>query len=232
MLDKLKKFKKHGILGLLAIVSFIISFVIMGKLSPPPVVEVAEVVEEIDPDRFDIEKELLGTLASMESADLKPKEQQLDDLIREVRDKLKQLQRREKLIQDDLERLNMARSNLKRESRKIQDLRIELVSDITSLKTEKKGLTKWRTLIKVGEKQNLIAIAKMWTKMDPAKAAKIIQQMFKSKQDEQAAKIIYHLKEKALAAIMDEIKDPGMANEIINKRLRVLQDDTAESGKS
>ncbi len=219
------KLIKIGVLVVLAVVSFGVSFIISGKMKPQATEQTATETNQAEPERFDMEKELLGGLAAMETADLNPKEKQLDELIRDVRAKLKQIERQERDLAEREERLNMATENLKKQSEDIGKLRIELLAAITPLKAAKEDLLRFRALIKTEEVANLQSAAKMYAQMEPANAARIILEMYNSKQEQQAAKIIHFLPENTWAEIMNEIKDSGKAAEIINRQLQVITKD-------
>ena len=165
------KLIKIGVLVLLAGASFGISFVITGSMAPA---ERSVQEAHADPDRLDLEKGLLDGLASMQTDELNPAEKQLDELIRDVRARLQQLDRRERSLNEREKRLAMATDRLKKQSENLEKLRVELLSAITPLKTAKADLLKMRTIIKAQEVENLKSAAKMYTKMDPANAAKVI----------------------------------------------------------
>ncbi len=219
------KLIKIGVLVLLAGASFGISFVISGSMAPTATEQSAQDAALADPDRLDLEKGLLDGLASMQTDGLNPAEKQLDELIRDVRARLQQLDRRERSLNEREKRLAMATEHLKKQSENLEKLRVELLSAITPLKTAKEDLLKLRTIIKDQEVENLKSAAKMYTKMDPANAAKVILAMYNSKQADQAAKIIHFMPEKSWAAIMDEIKESGRAAEIIDRQLQVIKND-------
>lgn len=224
------KIVKIGLLVVLAVVSFGVSFIISGKLKPAPTEQVAE-KKKIDTDSFDLEKELLGGLASVGETNMNPKERQLDELIREVRAKLKKLDRRQRDIIEREKRLGMATEHLKKQSEEIGNLQIELNTAVNPLKEAKRDLERFKTQIKAQEVLKLQSVAKMYGTMKAAKAAKILLKMCDAKLGQQAAKIIHFLPEKKWAKIMDQIKESGKAVEIINRQLQVIQI-TNEDGKS
>jgi hypothetical protein len=167
---------------------------------------------------------VLDSLATANSADLKPREQLLDDLIKEVRVKMNDLDRRQRDLDERENRLQLSADQLKRKAQELEQLRIELVSAMTPLKAERAQLMKYRTLIESQEVENLQNTAKMWSKMDPAAAARLIIEMFQTRKGDDATKIIYYLDEKSWAAIMDEIRETGTGVEIIQRQIRVVSE--------
>ena len=219
------KIIKIGVLVILAGVSFGISFVITGHMAPATGQQQGSKTAGANPERLDLEKGLLEGLAAMPSDSLNPAEKQLDELIRDVRARLQQLDRRKRSLDEREKRLAMAAEHLKKQGEHLEKLRLELLSAITPLKTAKEELLRTRTIVRSQEVANLKNAARMYAKMDPANAAKIILAMYSSKQASQAAKIIHFMSEKSWAAIMDEIKESPRAAEIITGQLKVIKND-------
>ncbi|MCD4823834.1 MAG: hypothetical protein K8S55_04455 [Phycisphaerae bacterium] len=180
--------------------------------------------KEVDPTAATVETKLLNGMAAASSTQMRPKETQLDELIRELRARTQQLDRRKRDLDERERRLAMASDQLQRQSEDLEKLRIDLVAAMTPLKNARKQLLKGHVMIKAQEVRNLQNTAKMYAKMDPANAARILLEMIKNRQADSATKIIRFLPEKSWAAIMDEFKEMGPAMEIIQKQLKVIQE--------
>jgi chromosome segregation ATPase len=170
---------------------------------------------------------LLNSLAAAEGRRLQPEEQELNQLIKDVRVRLQQVERQERELQERESRMAMAAAQLSRQAEDLEKLRVELAAAYTPLKESRGELMKTRTMIRNQEILNVQNTAKMWAKMDPANCARLVVEMFGNDQAEAATKIIHFLPEKSWAAIMDEIQDIGPAVDVIIRQLRVVRETRA-----
>lgn len=218
------KILTFGTFGLVAIASFAVSYFVTNRLTAPPPQSLllsapAEKIP-VDPDAL-----LLNSMAAAMGTELTPKEQQLDDLIREVRAKMKELQRRERRLTEREKRLQVVSDQLRSQIKTLNDLKVELAATIGPLRAERQKMLRFRALITTQEQANLEAAAKMWEKMEPANAARLIVEMWKTNQAPAATKIFRLLSEKSKAAVMDELKGEPLGPEIIRQQLLVVRDD-------
>lgn len=215
-----------GSLGVLAIVSFTVSFLVTRHFTAPPPEGVLLATEAeaipVDPDAL-----LLNSMAQATGEKMTPKERQLDDLIREVRAKLKELERRERRLNEREKRLATASDQLKSQIRRLSDLKVELATAIGPLRSARQDIRRYRVLITSQEVANIAAAAKMWEKMEPANAARLMIEMWNTKQGQAATKIFHMLSDKSKAAVMDELKSEPLAPEIIRQQLRVIRENPA-----
>ncbi|MBN1943969.1 MAG: hypothetical protein JW849_11810 [Phycisphaerae bacterium] len=219
------KIMKYGVFGLLGVVGFVASFLVTNHFtaSPPQGMLLSTDAEAIpiDPDAL-----LLNSMASATGNAMSPKEQQLDELIQEVRAKIKDLERRERRLVEREKRLDVVSDQLKAQIKKLSDLKVELATAIGPLRAERQKMLRFRALIASQETENVEAAAKMWEKMDAANAARLVVEMWKTNQQQAATKIFYMLSEKAKAAIMNEMKEEKtLGPEIIRQQLLVVRDD-------
>jgi hypothetical protein len=218
------KIIKFGVLGVLAVVSFLASLLVTQHFTAPSPEGMLLATEEekipVDPDAL-----LLNSMAQATGDKMTPKERQLDELIREVRAKLKELERRERRLNEREKRLATASDQLKAQIRKLSDLKVELASAIGPLRAARQKMLRFRVLITSQEMANVEAAAKMWEKMEPANAARLMVEMWQTRQGQTATKIFHRLSDKSKAAVMDELKGERLGPEIIRQQLLVVRDD-------
>lgn len=218
------KIIKFGILGVLAIVSFAVSYLVTNHATTPAPQGLRLATQDneipVDPDAL-----LLNGMAQATSAQMSPKERQLDDLIREVRAKIKELERRERQLNEREKRLSMSSDQLNAQVKKLNDLKVELATAIGPLRAARQKMLRFRALITSQEVANVEAAAKMWEKMEPSNAARLVTEMWKTRQGQAATKIFRMLSDKSKAAIMDELKDEPLGPEILRQQLLVIRDD-------
>jgi septal ring factor EnvC (AmiA/AmiB activator) len=201
------------------LVSFAASFLLTQKM-----VLTEEQEEPLAEEGPTADQTLLNSLAAAEGRRLQPGEQELSQLVKDVRLRLQQLERRQRELDDRERRLAMAADQLQRQAEDLEKLRVELAAAYTPLKESRAKLMKERTLIRNQELLNVQNTAKMWAKMDPANCARLVVEMFQNNQAEAATKIIHFLPEKNWAAIMDEIQELGPAVDVIIRQLRVVKE--------
>jgi len=215
---------KFGVLGVLAIVSFMVSFLVTKHFAAPPpeglLLSTQEEKIPVDPDAL-----LLNSMAQATGNQMTPKERQLDELIREVRAKIKELERRERRLSEREKRLATASDQLKSQIQKLTDLKVELATAIGPLRAARQDMRRYRVLITSQEVANIEAAAKMWEKMEPANAARLMVEMWQTKQGQAATKIFHTLSDKSKAAVMDELKGERLGPEIIRQQLLVIRED-------
>ena len=104
-------------------------------------------------------------------------EQQLKELILEVREKIQEYDRKLQDLEKEKERMQTAQQTLKKDIDTLNNLRVDLAASVASLKSERDALLKARTEIEQVEKTNLMAIASAYDKMDAARAGEILKSM-------------------------------------------------------
>ncbi len=140
---------------------------------------------------------------------------QLKDLIFEIQEKIEQYN--SKLIELDLreQRVQLTEEMLKEDIEKLDNLRIELVTVVSSIKGERDKLLKSRVEIAETEKNNLISIAAAYDKMESASASKILTNISKSPGDsaDDAVKILHYMTERTKAKLLAELatSEPKLA---------------------
>lgn len=164
-------------------------------------------------------------------------EQQLKNLIQEVREKMRQYDNRLQTLTVEERRLQMAQDMLKEDINNLNNLRVELASTVANLKSERDKLLKSRLEIDQAEKVNLASIAATYDKMDAGSAGKILANMCaagqtKSGQSSQAeglyddaVKILHYMTERTKAKVLAEMatSEPTLAAILCNRLKQVSE---------
>jgi len=142
-------------------------------------------------------------------------EKQLKSLIYEVREKIREYDEKLKQLKGREQRLLATQQTIQQSLEELNNLRMELTSTIAKLKVERDKLEKRRIEISQAEKDNLLAIAATYDKMDPTSASKILANMSQGQGGgvEDAVKILYFMSERSRAKLLAEMAgtDPQVA---------------------
>jgi hypothetical protein len=169
-------------------------------------------------------------------------EQQLKNLILDVRGKIQEYNNKLQAIGVQERRLQMAQDMLKEDIESLNNLRIELASAIASLKSERDRLLKSRLEIDQTEKTNLVSIAATYDKMDVSGASKILANMCATQDTskmqaieagnvtgsfDDAVKILHYMSERTKAKLLAELatSEPALAAALC-KRLKQIVEGT------
>ena len=162
-------------------------------------------------------------------------EQQLKELILEVREKIQQYDRKLQDLEKEKERMQIAQRALKKDIDTLNTLRVDLAASVASLKSERDALLKARTEIEQAEKTSLMAIAAAYDKMDPARAGEILKTMAQGRiQDgvpakkvnaDDAVKILHFMQERTKAKVLAELAgtDPSLAATLSQRLKQVTE---------
>ncbi|MEA3224310.1 MAG: hypothetical protein U9Q07_00030 [Planctomycetota bacterium] len=167
-------------------------------------------------------------------------EQQLKNLVLEVREKMQEYNDRLQAIAMRERRLEMAQNVLKEDIENLDNLRIEVASTITNLKSERDALLKSRLEIDGKEKNNLITIAATYDKMSVAGAGKIMISMCKPGDSEpsespnvgrksdsydDAVKILHYMTERTKAKLLAELatSEPALAAGLCQRLKQIVE---------
>ena len=169
-------------------------------------------------------------------------EQQLKNLVLEVRQKMKEYNDRLQALGVRERRLQLTQDMLKKDIENLNTLRIELASTIANLKTERDKLEKSKLEIDQTEKTNLVTIAATYDKMDVTGASKIITNMCAAQDTSEiqaieagrtaasfddAVKILHYMTERTKAKLLAEVanSEPDLAAALC-KRLKQIVEGT------
>jgi len=161
-------------------------------------------------------------------------EKQLQELIYEVREKVRQYDGKLQELQQREQRLQMAQEMLKKDIESLNNLRIELARMVVSLKDERNKLLASRIKVSQAEKVNLTTIAATYDKMDASSASKILANMCANQMKkgqgaggggsfEDAVKILHYMTERTKAKLLAELvtSEPELAA-VLCQRLKTI----------
>jgi len=137
-------------------------------------------------------------------------EKQLKDLIYEVREKINEYDFKLKELELREKNLQTAKDTLKRDIDELDNLRIELTSTVSAIKTEQDKLQNTMIQINTVEENNLKSIAASYDKMDAAQAGKILANMNQTSKNgsaDDAIKILYYMSERTKAKVLATIAE-------------------------
>jgi len=143
-------------------------------------------------------------------------EQQLKNLIQDIRKKMREYDDRLQVLAVREQRLQVAHDVLKEDINNLNNLRVELASTVANFKSERDKLLKSRLEIDQAEKTNLASIAATYDKMDASSAGKILANMCAAGADEtqsgknngnldDAVKILHYMTERTKAKVLAEL---------------------------
>jgi hypothetical protein len=167
-------------------------------------------------------------------------EQQLKNLVLDVRQKMQEYNDRLQALGVRERRLRLTQDMLKKDIEDLNTLRIELASTVANLKSEREKLLKSKLEIDQIEKTNFVSIAATYDKMDVTGATKIIKTMC-TMQDtseiksieagntigsfDDAVKILYYMTERPKAQLLAELADsqPDLAAALCNRLKQIVE---------
>lgn len=163
-------------------------------------------------------------------------QQQLNDLIYEVREKIQEYNRKLQDLEKEKERLQSAQQTLKKDIDTLNTLRVDLAAGVANLKNERDTLLKARVQVEQVEKTNLLAIAAAYDKMDAAGASQILTNMSLGSSRgaaggtpttniDDAVKILHFMQERTKAKVLAEIatSQPALAAALSLKLKQVTE---------
>ncbi len=150
-------------------------------------------------------------------------QQALQALIREVRGKLRECEGREKELQEEQRRLGIARQDLEKQTAELENLRVELATQVSQLKQARDTLDRSRVALRRDEEVNLKRTAAIYDKMAADAASRIFESMCKNSQEIDAVKILHYMTERAVAKVLAEMSDKEQAARLSDmmKRVRI-----------
>lgn len=152
-------------------------------------------------------------------------EKQLQSLIYDIREKMKEYEYKQKQLDKREERLNMASAALQEDIQRLNELRAQLTTTLASIKQQEQNLQKSLLEIDDIEKTNMQRIAERYDKMDTVQASKIMINMVDNKQIDDVALILNFMSERSSAKLLGEIgtKNPDIAT-ALNAKLAHIKE--------
>ena len=231
----------------LGLISFAGAFAVAFFLMPPQVgpsdeqQQQAGTVEEVEPD---IQQLTMKTNKFIDTASVSTAksmtEQQLKNLIHDLRKKMQDYDIKLQALKVEEQRLQTAKDVLREDLEKLHSLQIELASITANLKNERAELLKTRIEIDKSEQTNLVSLAATYDKMDATSASKIMTNMClpdesKAGQEKQfegisgsfddAVKILYYMTERTKAKLLAELatSEPQLAAALSQKLKQITE---------
>lgn len=162
-------------------------------------------------------------------------EEQLKELILQVRERIQEYDRKLRDLEKERERLQIAQQTLKKDIETLSNLRVDLAASVADVKNERDLLLKARVEVAAAEKANLVAIAAAYDKMDPAGASQILTNMAtglarnngasSATNMDDAVKILFFMQERTKAKVLAEIanQEPSLAA-LLSQKLKQVQE--------
>ena len=167
-------------------------------------------------------------------------EQQLRNLIQDVREKMQEYNDRLQALGIRERRLQVAQDVLKEDIANLENLRIELTSTIANLKSERDKLEKSRLEIGQTEKSNLVLLAASYDKMNVTGASKIITNLCAAQDTrkiqaigagrttgsfDDAVKILHYMTERTKANLLAELanSEPDLAAALCQRLKQIAE---------
>jgi hypothetical protein len=167
-------------------------------------------------------------------------EQQLKNLVQDIREKMREYNNRLQGITVRERRLQVAQDVLKKDIENLDNLQIELASTIAKLKSERDELLKSRLEIDRTEKANLVSIAATYDKMDVMGAGKILTNMCATGSPDEmqgveagkagssyddAVKILHYMTERTKAKLLAELatSEPALAAGLCQRLKQIVE---------
>jgi flagellar motility protein MotE (MotC chaperone) len=161
-------------------------------------------------------------------------EEQLKELILQVRDRIQEYDRKLAELEKEKERLQIAQQTLKKDIETLNNLRVDLAASVADVKNERDQLLKARVAVAAAEKANLVAIAAAYDKMDPVGAGQILTNMATGTARnnssavanlDDAVKILFFMQDRTKAKVLAEIanQEPALAA-LLSQKLKQVQE--------
>ena len=161
-------------------------------------------------------------------------EQQLKNLVQELRNKMKDYDKKLENLKIREQRLQLTQDILKQDIEKLNNLQIELATITANIKSERDKLLKSQIEIEQTETNNLASIAATYDKMDSSSASIIISNMCATLQSgtdstvnsfDDAVKILYYMSDRTKAKLLAELATtkPDMAANLSRKLKQISE---------
>ncbi len=154
-------------------------------------------------------------------------ERELQNLIYDVREKIRQNQQREKELAKEAERIELARQGLQEDVERLNEIGATLDMKLLRLKEKEDQLQQMIIDIEKAERTNIERLAATYDKMDPSQSGKIMMNMAANNQMADVVKILYYMNERNAARVLGEIgsTQPDVAAALSLQLKRVRQGD-------
>jgi hypothetical protein len=176
----------------------------------------------------------VGTVSDREKQAMT--ENQLKDLVFEVRGKIQEYNDKLQYLKVQEQRLQMSQDTIRKDIENLNNLRVELASIVVNIKNERDKLLKSRLEVNQTEKANLVSIAATYDKMESTSAGKILISMCSSQAQpdkvdirgsgfDEAVKILYYMTDRTKAKLLAELTstEPKLAAFLTQRLKQIIE---------
>lgn len=180
------------------------------KSAAAAVAQSAAPVSDVSPAVTQERQTPLGTIGGQTWSDagdehLGITERQLQHLIYDVREKMREYNLREREQAAESARIELARKSLQDDIEQLNQLREQLDIKLASLKEKEEQIQKTVFEIEGIERANLQRLAATYDRMDAAQAGRIMVTMAANNQLQDVVKILYYMNDRNAARVLGEI---------------------------
>ena len=217
---KKKQFIILLLAGLLSFAStFTVSWVIKKKKAAAMAAQQAQEIEtqQVASNAQDNFFDSASLIAQTENPnDVGISERQLQHLILDIRNKLKDHRDRQKALDSEAERIDISLQSMQEDIDRLNNLQNKLDLTLAQIHQKEAALKDSLTEIDALEKDNFQRLASTYDKMDATKAGLIMTTMATSNQLQDSVKILYYMSERTAGKLLAEIatKQPELASVI------------------
>jgi len=153
-----------------------------------------------------------------------PQKAQLDDLIKQLQYEIAEYRRKKRQLNEWEHQLRIARQDLEQQVRELEDLRVQLVAPLNSLKEALDELRVSRILVAKEERENLKRMAAVYDKMDSVASSGIFAEMCKSNRINDAVKLLNYMSERPVAKLLAEMPDKALVAKLSEKLGKIREE--------
>jgi len=215
-----------SVAGLLSFAStFTVSWVIKKKKAAAVATQQAQ---QVDPQRADsgTQGDFFDSMSQItETDDAGISERQLQHLIADIRNKIKDHRTRQKAMDTEAERIEISRLSMQEDIDRLTELQNKLNLTLAQIHQKEAALKDTLTEIDALEKNNFQRLASTYEKMDTTQAGRIMTTMATGNQLQDSVKILYYMNERMAGKLLAEIatKKPELATLICSQLKHVKE---------
>jgi flagellar motility protein MotE (MotC chaperone) len=152
-------------------------------------------------------------------------ERQLQHLIYDIREKMREYNTRQKELDEEAKRIQIARQSLEQDVEQLNQLREKLDTTLAALKEKEINIQNTLIAIDEVERGNLQRLATTYDRMDPEQAGKIMMSMAAGNQLQDVVKILYYMNDRNAARVLGAISAtrPDVAG-VLSLQLKRVQE--------
>ncbi len=157
-------------------------------------------------------------------------EKQMQGLIFDIREKMKEYKFKERQLTEQEERVRVAREGLQEDITRLNQLQAQLTLVYEKIRKQETSLQARQLDITQTEKTNMQKLAQTYDKMDATQASKVLISMATNQQLPDAVKILYYMSERTSAKVIGEIAStkPEVAS-VMSLELKRVRDTSEAS---